>query len=404
MRKLNLKYLSIKPAQPLTISRVGKTFAKAVHRFYWPKTFLGLVAIALAIQPAIHQLTGLLIHPTMNEYLRSRGLSHADAKKLSPKTFNLVKPVPQHRGTLDWLHSTTEFPLYFGLALSFLNAASPSLGYTVTRTFTCSINIKDAKRFSTRNFFADNILMIKRSSFRDIPVSDEHVSLAITLHEGSHCDTEKNIGGIKDQLLGGIPDTLLKNSALRYKRQDFINEREYHSDTEAAKAIENLAGNKNIHDFTLAFRSVSPFYISSEDLDYEHDIALRLDAARKGIKEPTIEDIINSRKEIAPLVKARLESILGRPVKTEWHLKMLIPDFSYEEKPFTSDKGQIAILQSADYVLKEHGNKLSHYAKRRLELYIEGVHYFAPSVVEEALKQEPKKTPPQVKAVAPGVS
>ncbi len=367
----------------------GRIAYNGLSYYLRPKSSRGLAAILLAHQLVISFGIGGSLYPNAEEALEALGISEQSAKKITPFFPSIVRPVPQDREELDRVYNMLSLPLYTGVLFSTYREQFPSSGATVP-LLVCDITSPKEEKFDAIKSMATYWANIRPESMRPLPVSDQEILAFILMHEIAHCGPEKIPEGIFLTLYSMLP----------YKLQNLIgpvanwvdervNHEERQADLSAIKTIAQDSGRDQIAQFVLYARAIQAHHLVYKDVDTNHDLVLYIDAYLQGKSPPSIEDVQDSRNEIVDQFNKIFKSMNLPEAKIDW-LSYYVP--SYEDRTPKSDDKRILTIRIADQIRREDQN-LSPLARRRLDLFIDGMAYFSPKVVSEALHKKVEPPP-----------
>ncbi len=271
------------------------------------------------------------------------------------------------------------------------NSLFPSDG-AATPFLVCDVTTPLPEKFDAAKTWATSWVHVRPESMRPLDLSDDAVLLYILIHEFAHCGPEK----IPENIFSGIYSNYLPYSVQNLFRplaawiNNSINSEERQADLTAIQVISEKLDVKEIEKFVLYSRATDTNPLFFKDYDTRHDLALYIDSYLNGTAPPSIEDVQNSRNEIVDRVNAVLKSFKFPEAKINW-VEYYIPKF--EDRMLQDDENSIFILRVINKVRQNDQGTLSPLARRRLELFIEGMTYFAPNVVSRALAPRPIPQP-----------
>ncbi len=372
---------------------LGRAFFKAVKTYLCPTSLRGLAAAILA-QQALHLGAGLILYPSPRDYLLAEGFNEKAVAAVTPRIPAFVRPVPQDRGTLDKIYALTDAPTLLGIAASLYYNAHSFPGYTVALAG-CDIWVPKKESYDLRKEIADT-LHVRREAIRPLPVNDKDAWLYTLTHETGHCHPVRETLATISRLSSALPENL--RNAAGYGPYDTPGrsyDSELHSDMGALTFMNESTESVGIERMVLYYRAVSPLNIWSTEFGYAHDLALHIDASLSGKPPPTMKDVVDSRKELVGYIARYLESIKTKPLQVA---RKIAPDLT---PPKTEDDsiGRLSFL-AVQGTLRKYGDDMSPFARRRAELYIQGIEYFAPSLTESYIPS-PAQTAPDLKKDEP---
>lgn len=311
-------------------SRLGAK-KKMVRGLKGSAAFAGVLILNQAFQTA----TGTLF-PTGEEFMQAQGLNPALAQQLSDRPIRV-----RERDMWGTLHALNDIPTIFGVAGSAAMMAMPGqayalpgengaanmvLRYTPFAKYThCAVmtqgDVSARETIAALGGFDPDYI-------EDTHITDRESQLAVDFHEFSHCGSDNSAHGMPEY------DADIKGVLLLAKELD---------NPEIARAFM----------YARALGTIA----------HDHDTALFMDAALRGLALPRAQTTLNGATQDA-FALARL--YMRNEMKKETGV-----DYTIGNDP-------AATARALETVLKQYGKLLSPAGKRRAELYVEAVQYFMP--------------------------
>lgn len=310
-------------------------WARAAHRIWdfgiAPAMFpfkLKRVPITLAYSFVGFPLLGPLLFPSAEEYLAERGLDPKIASELCDDTDSYVRS----QDTLGRVHAALGdgFPHIAIETFNYLTSGGNGnmyafLGFFGTQESLFNqggLLVTDPEEFDARKFLSD-CTGIPPALLETSPLSDEELCWFIIFHEIRHLDDDN-----------------------RLKMPLYESDADYQA---IQKHIE-VFNKPEINDLIIHWRAMTSW-------NEEHETAVFLDYKKRGVKLPPAEVLVAAQVEAEAYIDAYAD-IWNEGDRREGFLK----------------KRDMCLAAIA-----RHGDEMSIHALRRLELYVEAAHYFAPS-------------------------
>ena len=359
-------------------------FARAVKAYVFPITAKQLVSV-VAFQSAIYWGAGLAMYPSIDAYLVERGVPAEDIKTLDLPLLSIVKPPAPVSSAVDKIHE------------AFAGVSAPMMGFFAHREMTktegrgeasqrlfgCLIRVVAAKE-DTLESVLDYTTYIPRNKIRVVRDREALASLFTLLHEIGHCRSSDGGGPLM-----GLSHLFSDEVAQRLFSEAFIKERvvlrnknELHADLIAIQELKKMFRAQDVENYVLYLRAVHLDQIISIN-DYSHDLVLSVDAAIHQTTMPSFDEIYASRREL-------FNAVIPRMMKT------MSPDGETDCSAFDH-----AMSECAGYAIRDllkDDKALSPWARRRGELYLEGIKYFAPDLLQEERPKISQKNIPAIRA------
>jgi hypothetical protein len=375
-----------------TAAQTGLSVAKhfiSAARIYLVPLNLKEIATSIAIQQTLHIGLGLMMYPSTEEMLIRLGLNEQTANQIAPWNPSFVVPAGQDKNYLDLAYSSTSFPTIVGAVIGVYAGSQSTNGYAVP-LFSCTITLPNEDRYDLKNKISSEMLVPSDKVVINNLTAQEEL-LTVLLHEIGHCNTGTvAIGATMPYAISGmealgITPAPFKEFSMHHQLRKELSADEYSLDIVTAH-IDHIA-----HEMSLLrlYRRATPFhFLIDSNSHHDYDLALSVDAHIRNIPKPSTQEIVASREEISSFVRSRyLERVPNAKLENNMldnirdYFTNLI-DISSEDFVPQNNKAAIFYILTVDQFLQQPD--ITPLAKRRAELYLESMTYFAPEVVQSA--------------------
>ncbi len=336
------------------MSKMGLLTSR-VRAYFVPFTLKELVS-ALAIQQAVWLASSSILYPNPSDILKELGIDDETAVEFTPTIPTYIKPTFEDRTLLEKGMSIFEAPYMTSLLVyGYRIANNVAAGGVETISLTgCQVAIPSLDNFNEAAFLQDAFALDETTI--TLPVSKKDFYTYILIHELGHCD----FGRSAINVFTTDPDETRSR------------EEEWSGDLNYIHFIEKTESDdaQRLHDlerFLLYFRSLNINYVLSSNSNRKHDTSLKINSYLYGEPIPSGEEIQRSRIELsdafwqASIGLGRLEKMESRNINEIYIETVLI----------------------LDYLLRNTDISLSPNARRRAELFLQSVEYFAPTLMEQ---------------------